>query len=1022
MIGPNLSDWAIRSRSLTVYFMLVAVIAGAFAFINLGRDEDPSFTIKTMLVTAVWPGATLEETQQQLTDRLERRLEETTGLDAVRSITRPGIVTIYVDLEGTFEPARVPEVWQEVRNSVGDIRHTLPQGVLGPFFNDNFGDVFGIIYGFTSDGFSDRELRDYVDFVRTRLMAEVDGIGKIEFLGVQDEAVYIEFQPDRVAAMGLDYGQVFQAIAAQNVVRPSGTFNSGRENIVLRVTGAFENEADILEVSLIADGRAIRLGDIATVRRGFVDPPQPLLHVNGQRAIGLAISMREGGDILELGDDVKRAMAGITADLPVGIEPILVSDQPQVVTTAIGDFITSLYQAVAIILVISFIALGVRAGAIVAIAIPVTLAIAFLVMQTMGIDLQRVSLGALIIALALLVDDAMTTTDAIMRRMAAGDTVAQGAAYAYDKLAAPMLIGTLVTIAGFVPIGFAESQAGEYTISLFQVVAIALIASWLVAVLFTPIFAGVLLKPAADDKPAEPGRFLRAYGGFLRLAIKGRWLTIALTIAAFVAAVLVNGLITRQFFPPSDRNELIVDFQLPRSSSIFASEEAVSRIEAHLAQDPDVDFWTSYIGRNVIRFYLPLSIRPPTDNHSQIVVMAKDLDARLRLEETLDAFLVETFPEAVVRVSPLEMGPPIGWPVQYRVSGPDVEVLRTQALRLAEVVASHPGAQRVHFDWIEPARQLVINVDQDQARRMGLTSAQLASVLQTAVSGTTVTQLRDDIYLVNVIAQAEAGDRVSLDGLSTLQVPVPGGRTVALSSFATFDFTQEQPLVWRRDRVPTLTVLADVAPGLLPETVVAALEDDIAALNDDLPFGYRIEVGGTAETSAESQAAVFAVVPLMVFLMLTLLMIQLRDFRLVGIVVFLLPLGLIGVVGALLLFGRPLGFVAILGILALIGMIAKNAVILITQINDERATGLGVRDAAVSASMNRLRPLLLTAVSTVLGLIPIAPTLFWGPMAFAIMGGLLVATVLTLIVLPVLYVTLFGDKPSPAGATGSASA
>jgi multidrug efflux pump subunit AcrB len=1022
MIGPNLSDWAIRSRSLTVYFMLVAVIAGAFAFINLGRDEDPSFTIKTMLVTAVWPGATLEETQQQLTDRLERRLEETTGLDAVRSITRPGIVTIYVDLEGVFDPDRVPEVWQEVRNSVGDIRHTLPQGVLGPFFNDNFGDVFGIVYGFTSDGFSDRELRDYVDFVRTRLMAEVDGIGKVEFLGVQDETIFIEFQPDRVAAMGLDYGQVFQAIAAQNVVRPSGTFNSGKENIVLRVTGAFENENDILEVSLIADGRAIRLGDIATVRRGFVDPPQPLLHVNGKRAIGLAISMREGGDILELGEDVQRAMAGITADLPIGVEPILVSDQPQVVTTAIGDFITSLYQAVAIILVISFVALGVRAGAIVAIAIPVTLAIAFLVMQIMGIDLQRVSLGALIIALALLVDDAMTTTDAIMRRMAAGDTVAQGAAYAYDKLAAPMLIGTLVTIAGFVPIGFAESQAGEYTISLFQVVAIALIASWLVAVLFTPIFAGVLLKPPKADASNEPGRFLKAYGSFLRLAIKGRWLTLAITIGVFVAAVLANGLITRQFFPPSDRNELIVDFQLPRSSSIFASEEAVSRIEAHLAQDPDVDFWTSYIGRNVIRFYLPLSIRPPTDNHSQIVVMAKDLDARLRLEETLDDFLVETFPEAVVRVSPLEMGPPIGWPVQYRISGPDVEVLRTQALRLAEVVASHPGAQRVHFDWIEPARQLVINVDQDQARRMGLTSAQLASVLQTAVSGTTVTQLRDDIYLVNVIARAEAADRVSLDGLATLQVPVPGGRTVALSSFATFDFTQEQPLIWRRDRVPTLTVLADVAPGLLPETVVAALDNDIAALNDDLPFGYQIEVGGTAETSAESSAAVFAVVPLMIFLMLTLLMIQLRDFRLVGIVVFLLPLGLIGVVGALLLFDRPLGFVAILGILALIGMIAKNAIILITQINDERATGLGVRDAAVSASMNRLRPLLLTAVSTVLGLIPIAPTLFWGPMAFAIMGGLLVATVLTLIVLPVLYVTLFGDKPAPTGAGNAASA
>lgn len=1023
MIGPNLSEWATRSRTLTIYFMLVAVIAGAFAFVNLGRDEDPTFTIKTMLVTAVWPGATIEETQRQLTDRLERRLEETTGLDAVRSITRPGIVTIYVDLEGKFPPERVPEVWQEVRNGIGDIRHTLPQGVLGPFFNDDFGDVFGIVYGFTSDGFSDRELRDYVDFARTRLLSEVEGIGKIEFIGIQNETVFIEFQPDRVAAMGLDYGQIFQAIAAQNVVRPSGTINSGQENLILRVTGAFETENDILEVSLIADGRAIRLGDIATVRRGFVDPPQPLLHVDGARAIGLAISMREGGDILELGAEIDRAMTGIVADLPIGIEPHLISDQPSVVTTAIGDFTTSLYQAIAIILVISFVTLGVRAGAVVAVAIPVTLASAFLVMSIMGIDLHRVSLGALIISLALLVDDAMTTTDAILRRLAAGDTVEDGAAYAYKRLAAPMLTGTLITIAGFVPIGFAESQAGEYTISLFQVVAIALIASWLVAVVFTPIVAGVLLKPPTAGVTSEPGRLLRGFSSFLSLAIKGRWITIAVTIAAFAVSLIGIQQVSRQFFPPSDRNELIIDFQLPRSSSIFASEAAISRVEEYLASSDDVDFWSSYIGRNVIRFYLPLSIRPPSDHHSQIVVMATDLDARLRLEATLDTFLVENFPEAVVRVSPLEMGPPIGWPLQYRLSGPDVEVIRTEGLRLAGVVASHPGARRVHFDWIEPARQLVIDIDQDQARRLGLTSSQLAAVLNTAISGTTVTQLRDDIYLVNVIARAQAEDRVSLDGLATLQVPVPGGRTVALSSFATFSFTQEQPLVWRRDRVPTLTVLADVAPGLLPETVVAALEQDIAALNSALPFNYQIEVGGTAETSAESQAAVFAVVPLMGFLMLTLLMVQLQNFRTVTIVLTLLPLGLIGVVGALLLFDRPLGFVAILGILALLGMIAKNAVILLTQITDERAAGLGVREAAVSAATNRLRPLMLTALSTILGLLPIAPTLFWGPMAFAIMGGLLVATVLTLIVLPVLYVIFFsGVADKGAGeATGSDS-
>jgi multidrug efflux pump subunit AcrB len=1014
MIGPNLSEWAMRTKGLIVYLMLVAVIAGTFAFVNLGRDEDPTFTIRTMLVTAVWPGATMEEMQRQVTDRLERRLEETTGLDALRSITRPGIVTVYVDLDGAFPPERVPEVWQEVRNGIGDIRHTLPQGTLGPFFNDDFGDVFGIIYGFTADGFSDRELRDYVDGVQSQLLREVEGIAKIEFLGTQDETIFIEFQPDRVAAMGLDYGQIFSAIAAQNVVRPSGTFNSGQENLVLRVTGAFETENDILEVSLMADGRAIRLGDIASVRRGFVDPPQPLLHVDGERTIAIAISMREGGDILELGADIERAMTRIKADLPIGIEPHLISNQPAVVTTAIGDFTTSLYQAIIIILVVSFLTLGVRPGSVVAVAIPLTLATTFMVMQSMGIDLHRVSLGALIIALALLVDDAMTTTDAMLRRLAVGDTLDKAATFAYSRLAAPMLTGTLITIAGFVPIGFAESQAAEYTISLFQVVAIALISSWLCAVLFTPIIGSLLLKPPANAEPKAPGRLLQMYSGFLRLAIRRRWITIGVTAAIFAAALVGQELVKRQFFPQSDRNELIIDFQLPRSSSIFASETAVKRIEDYLAKSEDIDSWTSYIGRNVIRFYLPLAILPPSDHHSQIVVMAKDLEARFRLEDALDEFLVENFPEAIIRVSPLELGPPIGWPVQYRLSGPDVEVLRTHALRLAETIASNSGARRVHFDWIESARQLTINVDQDQARRLGLTSAQLADVLNTAVSGATVTQLRDDIYLVNVIARAEAVDRVALDSLATLQVPVPGGRTVALASFATFDFTQEQPLVWRRDRVPTLTVLADVAPGLLPESVVGALEEDIAALDASLPVGYWIEVGGTVETSATSQEAVFAVVPMMIFIMLTLLMIQLQNFRSVGIVVVLLPLGLIGVVGALLAFDRPLGFVAILGILALVGMIAKNAVILITQITADCADGLSVSEAAVTASVNRLRPLMLTALSTVLGLVPIAPTLFWGPMAIAIMGGLLVATVLTLVVLPVLYVTLFDDRKSRA--------
>lgn len=1014
MIGPNLSEWAIGSRALTIYLMLVAVIAGGAAYFNLGRDEDPSFTIKTMLVTALWPGATMDETQSQLTDRLERTLQETPGLDSVRSITRPGVVTIYVDLQGAYPPELVPDSWYEVRKKVGDIRHTLPQGVLGPFFNDNFGDVFGIVYGFTADGFPQRELRDYVDQVRTTLLRDVDLIQKAELIGAQDEEIVVELLPERVAAMGLDYGAVFAAIAAQNSVRPSGTINSGQENLTLRVSGAFEHETDILEVPINAGGRMIRLGDIAQVKRGLVDPPATLFHVNGKPAIGLAISMREGGDVLELGRDVSASVERSLADIPVGIDVSLVSNQPDVVNTAIGDFTTSLYQAVLIILAVGFITLGVRPGSVVAIAIPVTLATVFLIMQVLGIDLHRVSLGALIISLALLVDDAMTTVDATLRRLAVGDPMEKATTFAYSKLAAPMLTGTLITIAGFVPIGFAESQAGEYTISLFQVVAIALLTSWFVAVVFTPIIASVILKPPKSADEEKPGFLERTYSKILNIALKARWLTIAIIAGLFVLSLLGFGQVNRQFFPPSDRNELIVDFQLPRSSSIFASENAVQTIEDWLAKNKNVESWSSYIGRNVIRFYLPLAILPPSNHHSQIVVMAKNLDARIALEDELRDYLSEDFPEAISRVSPLEMGPPIGWPLQWRLSGPDLQVLRSNAFKLADIIASHPGADRVHFDWIEPARQLRIAVDQNQARRLGLTSQSLAAILQTAVSGAPITQLRDDIYLVNIVARADSRDRISLDRLATLQVPVPGGRTVALSSFANFYYEQEQPLVWRRDRAPTLTVLADVKDGMTPEAVVAAIEKDIQTFGASLLAGYAVELGGTAETSAESQEAVFTVVPLMAFIMITLLMIQLQSFIKTGLVLILLPLGLIGVVGALLLFGRPLGFVAILGILALLGMIAKNAVILIVQIGEELANGLGVTDAVVKAATSRLRPIMLTALSTVLGLIPIAPTLFWGPMAFAIMGGLLVATILTLVLLPVLYVLIYGRKEKPS--------
>lgn len=1018
----NLSEWALKSRSVVIYLMVVAVVAGVFAFIRLGRNEDPAFVIKTMVVSAVWPGASMDETLSQVTERLERQIEETPGLDSVRSFTRPGVTTIFVNLKGDVPGRQVQDTWYRVRNLIADMRHTLPAGTLGPFFNDRFGDTFGIIYGFTSDGFTSRELRDHVETIRSRLLLVPD-VSKIEIIGAQDERIFIEFSVRELANLGLDRGGLLAALQAQNVVRPAGEIQTQDEKFFVRVSGAFQSEADLLNINFPVGDRMVRLADIATVRRGQIDPPTPMFRVNGRESIGLGIAMREGGDILALGRNIKKAMDEVTAGLPLGIEPNLVADQAVTVSHAIDDFMMSLWQAVGIIMVVSFISLGVRPGLVVALAIPLTLAIVFACMLVAGIDMQRISLGALIIALALLVDDAMTTTDAMVTRLAAGEEKLKAATFAFEKYATAMLAGTLVTIAGFVPIGFAASSAGEYTFSLFAVVTIALVVSWFVAVLFAPVLGVAMLKaPKASAQSKEPGRVERGFRSLLSMAIKLRWVTIAVTLGLFVASILALPLVPRQFFPASDRPELLVDLTLPQNASIYASEDLVNRFEATLKGDPDIERWSTYIGRGAIRFYLPLNAQLPNDFFSQAVIVAKDVAARERVREKLETLLAKEFPNVVARVSPLELGPPVGSPVQYRVSGPDTAEVRSIALRLGQVMAANPNARHINFDWIEPSRELRLRVDQDEARRLGLSSAAVAAIVNTVVSGTVVTQVRDSIYLVDVVVRAQDSDRVSLDTLRSMQVALPSGRSVPVSQFVSFGYGLETPLIWRRDRVPNLTVAADVAPGVLPDAVVNALQPSIEALRKSLPAGYDIAVGGSVEESAKSQASVIAVIPVMLLIMFTVLMAQLRSFRLLAIVLSIAPLGLIGVVGALLLSGKPLGFVALLGILALIGIITKNAVILVGQIEDERAAGKGVVEAAIDAAGTRFRPIMLTAVSTVLGMIPIAPTVFWGPMAFAIMGGLLVATVLTLVLLPVLYVAVFGAATARSGAKRPAGA
>ncbi len=1015
MTGFNLSEWAIRHRSLVAYFMIAIVAAGIWSYLRLGRSEDPAFTIKTMVVQAEWPGATLGDTLEQVTDRLERKLQETPNLDYLKSYTTPGKATIFVYLKDSTSPREVPDIWYQVRKKVGDIRNTLPQGLVGPGFNDEFGDTYGIVYGFTADGFTHRELKDYVDDVRNRLL-QIPDISKIDVLGAQDERVYVEFSTAQMAGLGVDRAMLITALQAQNGVTPAGVVQTSAEKILVRVSGAFQSEQDLRAVNLVANGRMIRLSDIARVTRGPADPAQPMFRVDGQDGIGLAIAMRKGGDVLALGHNIENAMAEITAGLPVGIEAKLIADQPVTVEHAVDDFMEALWEAIGIVLIVSLVSLGLRAGAVVALAIPLVLAAVFLVMYLTGIDLQRISLGALIIALGLLVDDAMITVETMVTRLEHGDDKERAATFAYSSTAFPMLSGTLVTVAGFVPIGFARSAAGEYTFSIFAVVAIALLASWIVAVIFAPLLGVWVLKKPKAAHSAEPGPVMRAYRRVLVLAMRARWVTVAATLGLFAASFVGMRSVPQQFFPSSDRPELLVNLQLPQNASIYATKEAAARLDKLLTGDRDVDHWSTYVGQGAVRFYLPLDVQLPNDAFAQAVVVTKGLVERERVKAKLEKALETDFPNATGRLSPLELGPPVGWPLQYRVRGPEPDKVREIAFRVAQIMSADAAVEKVNYNWMEPARTMRIKVDQDQARLLGLSSEQLAQSLNAVVSGVTATQMRSGIYLVDVVVRGASEQRVSLSTIRGLQVPLPAGRTVPLSQIATVEYGQEYPLVWRRDRRPTLTVQADVATGTLPATVVQRMAPNLATLNAGLAPGYHVDVGGTAEESAKAQGSVMAVMPLMLFLTLTVLMIQLKSFNRLFLVLSVAPLGLIGVVAALLLSGKPMGFVAMLGVLALTGMIARNSVILIDQVETERARGRHPWDAVVEAATHRFRPILLTAAAAILGMIPIAPTIFWGPMAYAILGGLAVATALTLVFLPALYVAWFRIKGPDAQA------
>jgi multidrug efflux pump len=1008
----NLSEWAIKHRSFVWFFMLLFVVAGVLSYAELGREEDPSFSIKTMIVQTYWPGATIDDTMLQITDRIEKKLQETPSLYYLKSETKPGVSTIYVNLLDSTPKEAIPDIWYQVRKKVADIKSTLPQGILGPSFNDEFGDVFGIIYAFTADGFSQRELRDYVEKIRTQVLT-IKNAAKAQLIGAQDQKFYLEFDTRQLAGLGVSRDQVISSLQEQNAVTPSGVVQTGLQKFSIRVSGAFGSVDDLKHVNFFANGKFFRLADVATIKKGYADPPQPMFRVNGEPAIGLAISMAQGGNNLVFGEAVAHKMAEITAKLPVGIEPHLVADQSVVVEEAVGGFTKALWEAIAIVLGVSFLSLGLRAGVVVACSIPLVLGMVFVYMEATGISLQRISLGALIIALGLLVDDAMITIEMMVSQLELGVDREHSATHAWVTTAFPMLTGTLVTVAGFVPIGFAKSGAGEYCYSLFAVIAVALLASWIVAVLFAPVIGVTILPKIMKSHVgghAEPGRFMRLFRAALIFCMRARWLVIAVTVGLFAASLYGYGFIQQQFFPASDRPELIVDLNLPQDASIYATEHQVERFEGLLKDDPNIDHYSFYVGQGAVRFYLPLNVQLANDYFAEAVVVTKGIKEREVVRARLQKALDSQFANLNSRISALELGPPVGWPLQYRVSGATPQGVRDAAFLVAQTIGQNPNTRLINFDWNEPMKSLRIQVDQDRVRQLGVSSKSLAEALNAVTSGMVVSEVRDSIYLTDLMARATAEQRASLQTLKNLQVALDNGKTIPLSQVASIKYGLEQPVIWRRNLLPTVTVQADVVPGIQAKTVNTQLAPAIAEVAQKLPADYTIEAGGTIEESAKGLNSIVAVFPLMIILMLIILMVQLQSFQKMILVISVAPLGLIGVVAALLPTGTPMGFVAILGIIALSGMIIRNSVILIDQIDMDLARGLHPWDAVIDATTNRFRPIVLTAAAASLGMIPIASEVFWGPMAYAIIGGLIIATLLTLLFLPALYVAWFRIK------------
>ncbi|MBT9596493.1 MAG: efflux RND transporter permease subunit [Vitreoscilla sp.] len=1021
----NISRWALEHAPLTRYLMVVLMVLGLAAYFQLGQDEDPPFTFRAMVVQVFWPGASAQQIAEQVTDKIERTLQEVPHSDVIRSYTKPGESLTILQLKDSSPPKEVSDVWYQVRKKVGDMRGTLPAGVIGPFFNDDFGDVYGSIYALSADGFSTEELRQYAEDVRSQML-RVPNVAKVELFGVQAEKVFVEISQKRLAQLGLDFNQVIAQLNAQNAVEGAGTLNAGTQNLQVRVAGAFTSVEQLRQLPIRAVNPAtgvassLRLGDLADIRREYVDPPTTMVRHQGQAVIAMGVSMAKGGDIIDLGKALQAKTAEIKARLPIGVELQQIQDQPKAVSRSVGEFIGVLIEAVVIVLAVSFLSLGLHLkplrvdiwpGMVVGITIPLVLAITFVTMFYWGVGLHKISLGSLIIALGLLVDDAIIAVEMMVRKLEEGYDRMSAATHAYDVTSMPMLTGTLITAAGFLPIGLAKSVTGEYTFAIFAVTSAALVISWLVSVYFVPFLGAWLLKTRKTHEGEAHELFdTPFYSRFRKVVdwcVEHRWATIGITLLTFALGIVGMGRVQQQFFPDSSRPEILVDLWLPEGSTIQSTGEVARRFEKRMATEPGMDTVSAWIGSGVPRFYLPLDQIFPQPNVTQFILLPKTLRDREVIRKRLPEILATEFPEVRGRIKLLPNGPPVPYPVQFRVVGPDMEVTRHWAEEAKAILRANPSMRGVNDNWNEQVKSLRLEVDQDKARALGVSSQAIAQASRVMLSGSTIGQYRENDRLIDIVLRQPADERNAITDLGSAYLPTTTGRSIPLTQIAQVGFGWEPGVLWREGRKYAVTVQGDVVEGVQGATVTKEVWPELAKLRDRLPEGMDIEIAGAVAESSKGTSSIIAGAPLMGFIMLTLLMLQLQSFSRAVLVVLTAPLGIAGVAGALLLLGQPFGFVALLGFIALVGMIMRNSVILIDQIEQDRSRGVPSWDAIVESAVRRFRPIVLTAAAAVLAMIPLSRSVFWGPMAVAIMGGLIVATVLTLLALPAMYAAWF---------------